>query len=93
MAKKKTERKPSSLTEAIGLSSFLRSERTDFLFGMIIVLFAIVTFIAMFSYLNTGAADQSLLESLRPGEWLNTDKEFCNYCGSFGAIISYLFIT
>ena len=47
----------------------------------------------MFSYLNTGAADQSLLESLRPGEWLNTDKEFCNYCGSFGAIISYLFIT
>lgn len=47
----------------------------------------------MFSYLNTGAADQSLLESLRPGEWLNTGKEFCNYCGSFGAIISYLFIT
>ena len=93
MAKKKTERKSSSLTEAIGLSSFLRSEKTDFLFGMIIVLFAIVTLIAMFSYLNTGAADQSLLESLRPGEWLNTGKEFCNYCGSFGAIISYLFIT
>ena len=93
MAKKKSERKPSGLTEAIGLSSFLRSERTDFLFGMIIVLFAVYTFVAMFSYLNTGAADQSILESMRPGEWLNTQKVFVNYCGSAGAILSYLFIT
>lgn len=93
MAKKKSERKPSTLRDAIGLSSFLRSERTDFLFGMIIVIFAVFMFIAMISYLNTGAADQSLLENLRPGEWVNSGKVFCNYCGSAGAILSYLFIT
>ena len=93
MAKKKTERKASSLKEAIGLSGFLRSERTDFLFGMIIVIFAVYTIVAMSSYINTGATDQSLLENLRPGEWVNSDKVFSNYCGSFGAIISYFFIT
>lgn len=93
MAKKKSERKPSKLSEAIGLSSMLRSERTDFLFGMIIIVFAIYTIVAMSSYLKTGAADQSLLEDLRPGEWLNSGKVFCNYCGSAGAILSYLLIT
>lgn len=93
MAKKKSERKPSKLSEAIGLSSMLRSERTDFLFGMIIIIFAIYTIVAMSSYLRTGAADQSLLEDLRPGEWLNSGKVFCNYCGSAGAILSYLLIT
>lgn len=93
MAKKKTERKPSGLRDAIGLSSFLRSERTDFLFGMMIVVFSVFTFVTMFSYLKTGAADQSLLENLRPGEWVNSGKVFSNYCGSWGAILSYLLIT
>lgn len=93
MAKKKSERKLASFKEILGLSSFLRSERTDFLLGMIIVVFAVYMMVAMTSYLNTGAADQSLLESLRPGEWVNSGKVFANYCGSFGAIISYLFIT
>lgn len=93
MAKKKTERKPSGLRDAIGFSSFLRSERTDFLFGMMIVVFAVFTFVTMFSYMKTGAADQSLLENLRPGEWINSGKVFSNYCGSWGAILSYLLIT
>ena len=93
MAKKKTEKKASSFNDSLGWSNFLRSERTDFLFGMIIAVFAIYTFVAMFSYLNTGDADQSLLEGMRPGEWLNTDKIFSNYCGSAGAILSYVFIT
>ena len=50
---------------------------------------AVVLIIAMVSFINTGAADQSLLENLRPGEWTNTEKQFQNYCGSLGAIISY----
>ena len=93
MAKKKSERKPSRLRDAIGLSSILQSERTDFIIGMAIVCFAVYTFIAMVSYLKTGAADQSLLENMREGEWLNTSKVFANSCNSFGAIISYLLIT
>lgn len=93
MAKKKTERKPKNINEAIGLSSILKSERTDFLLGMITVVFAVYALVAMISYLNTGAADQSILEELRPGEWTNANKAFCNYCGSLGAILSYILIT
>lgn len=68
MAKKKAERKPANVKEALGFSSFLKSERTDFLLGLLIILFAIYLFVAMSSYLTTGAADQSILESMRPGE-------------------------
>lgn len=93
MAKKKAERNPAKLKEALGLSSFLRSERTDFLVGLIVILFAIYLFVAMSSYLSTGAADQSILESMRPGEWLNTERIFQNSCRSLGAILSYFFIT
>ena len=93
MAKKKAERKPAKSKEALGLSSFLRSERTDFLVGLIVILFAIYLFVAMSSYLSTGAADQSILESMRPGEWLNTERIFQNTCRSLGAILSYFFIT
>ena len=46
----------------------------------------------MVSFLRTGAADQSILENLRPGEWTNEGQQFQNYCGSLGAIISYWLI-
>ena len=49
--------------------------------------------IAFVSYFYTGKADQSILEDLRPGEWLNNDDLFQNKCRSFGAILSYYFIT
>ena len=52
MAKKKTERKASNFKEAIGLQSILKSERTDFLLGMVIALFAVYTFVALFSYIK-----------------------------------------
>lgn len=45
--------------------------------------------LAMISFLSTGAADQSLLENMQPGEWTNTQQLFQNYCGSMGAILSY----
>lgn len=93
MAKKEAERKPANIKEALGLSSFLRSERTDFLLGLIIILFAIYLFVAMSSFLTTGAADQSILESMRPGEWFNTERIFQNYCSSVGAMLSYFFMT
>lgn len=94
MAKKK-ERQPKqkkSFSEAIGIN-ILSSETTDFFLGLILVAFAIFVIIAMVSYFFTGQADQSILENMRPGEWLNEHKEFTNYCGSFGAILSYYFIT
>lgn len=74
MAKKKTERKASNSKEATIWQSILKSEKTDFLVGMMIAILAIHLTVSMVSYINTGAEDQSLLENLRPGEWLNHDK-------------------
>ena len=90
MAKKKTERKAPNFKEAIGWQSILKSERTDFLLGLLIALFAAYAIVAMFSYICTGAADQSLLEHLRPGEWFNKGHIFRNCCGSLGAMLSYI---
>lgn len=90
--KKKTERKPKSFNEAVGFTNKY-SERTDFIFGIILFALAVYLMIAMISYLYTGEADQSILENMRPGEWTNSHQEFSNYCGSLGAIISYILIT
>ncbi|SET05282.1 FtsK/SpoIIIE family DNA translocase [Prevotella sp. kh1p2] len=94
MARKKSERKPKNVGEAVGFKSynFKTNEKTDFILGLVLMLVAIYIIIAMVSFLTTGQADQSLLESLRPGEWMNTHQVFTNYCGSFGAILSYFFL-
>ena len=93
MAKKKVERKSKSFTEVFGLNKILSNETTDALFGLFLIAAAIVLIIAMGSFFATGAADQSILENLRPGEWLNTGKQFTNYCGSIGALLSYYLMT
>ena len=93
MAKKKNERKSKSLADIFGLSKILSNETTDALFGLFLIAAAIVMIIAMGSFLATGAADQSILENLRPGEWVNTGKQFTNYCGSLGALLSYYLMT
>lgn len=93
MVKKKSERKPKNIMEAVGFQNIFNSEKTDFLLGLIILIIATYIIIAMVSFLNTGQADQSILEDLRPGEWLNTNRTFKNYCGSIGSIIAYTLIT
>ena len=93
MVRKKTERKPKSLGEAVGFKNIFSNEKADFFLGIVLFLFAIYVTIALVSYFSTGQADQSLLENLRPGEWLNPNHEFENYCGSIGAILSYKLIT
>ena len=92
MAKKRTERKAKSFGEAIGLQYIFNNTITDFFLGLALIGIAIVTIIAMVSFLNTGYADQSILENLKAGEWTNNEQQFQNYCGSQGAIISYWLI-
>ena len=92
MAKKRTERKAKSFGEAIGLQYIFNNTITDFFLGLALIGIAIVTIIAMVSFLNTGYADQSILENLKAGEWTNNEQQFQNYCGSLGAIISYWLI-
>ena len=93
MAKKKEERKTSSFSELTGWAKILRSETTDFLIGVIVILFAAFLTVAMVSFINTGADDQSILSNLRPTDWMNKGRAFSNCCGSTGAILSYLFMT
>ena len=93
MARKKTERNAKSFGEAIGLQYIFNNTITDFFIGLALVGVAVVVLIGMTSFLYTGAIDQSLLENLQPGEWKNTAQEFQNYCGSWGAILSYWLIT
>lgn len=96
MAKRKTARKTNNKTtfgDAIGLNYIFDNAITDFFLGLLTVAIAVVMIIAMCSYLSTGATDQSMLENLRAGEWVNTGQEFRNYCGSLGAIVSYYLIT
>ena len=89
MAKKKTSGKTKSFSEAIGLQYIFNNTITDFFLGLALLVVAVVMMLAMISFLSTGAADQSLLENLQPGEWTNTQQLFQNYGGSLGAILSY----
>ena len=93
MAKKKVDKKPQNISEAMGLQNIINNEKVDFIIGLFFVVCSIVLLIAFVSYFYTGKADQSILEDLRPGEWLNNDDLFQNKCRSLGAILSYYFIT
>ena len=93
MAKKKKSNKSLSLNEAIGAEAFINNEKIEFVLGLCTFLISILIFISFFSFFSTGKADQSLLEDLRPQEWLNHNKLFQNSCGSIGAITSHFFIT
>ena len=88
MAKKKTEHKRKTFTEAIGLNNII-NDKTGFVVGLILLCVAIYICVAFFSYFNTGAADQSLVTDLRPGEVENANRAFQNTCGSLGALLSY----
>lgn len=88
MAKKKTEHKSKTFTEALGLNNII-NDKTGFVVGLILLCVSIYICVAFFSYFSTGAADQSLVTDLRPREVENANRVFQNACGSLGAIISY----
>lgn len=94
MTQRKSERKPKKSGKTVGSHHTSTDHgKVDFFLGLILFLASVYLIIAMISYLVTGASDQSILENLRPGEWLNPNREFANYCGSIGALLSYFLIT
>lgn len=93
MTKRRSTKKSKSFGEAVGIRNRFESDTANFFFGLVLLAVSVYLIIAMVSYLSTGSADQSILESLRPMEFLNGNHEFGNYCGSIGAIISYYLIT
>ena len=87
--RERPEREASSLMEAIGLDKIFHNERINFTIGLVLVCVAIFLVLSLFSFLTTGAADQSLIENLRSGDLLNQKKLFANSCGSVGAYTGY----
>lgn len=94
MAKKKksSARPAKSFNEALGIKNIFGNDIINFLFGTFLLFVAIYVTIAFVSYFQTGQADQSMVLDLRPGEIWNENKEFENYCGSIGALLSWFFI-
>lgn len=91
--RKKTQHKSKRPQASKKMRKTISNDKVDFMLGVILLLISVFIIIAMGSYLSTGAVDQSTLENLRQGEWLNNHNEFVNYCGSFGAIVSYYLIS
>lgn len=92
--KKKTSARPAkTFSEAVGIKNIFGNDIINFLFGTFLLFIAIYITIAFVSYFNTGQADQSMVLDMRPGEIWNSNKEFENYCGSIGALISWFFIS
>ena len=96
MAKKKatktTEKTAKTLKEALGIDKIFYNERINFVVGFCLLIIGGYLIWAFVSYLFTGAADQSLIESPRNGEMLNEKREFANSCGSLGAYAAHFFI-
>ena len=96
MAKKKTIRtteKPArTFREALGIDKIFFNERINFVLGCLLLFIAGYMVWAFVSFLVTGSADQSLIESPKEGEIMNEAREFQNSCGSLGAYLSWFFI-
>ena len=95
MAKKKKEKRSSqasSFSEALGIKNIFSNEILWIFVGFIIIAVAIYMLIAFISFLSTGSADQTMIESAREGELMNPQIVFANTCGKLGAYLSYYFI-
>ena len=89
MAKKKTEKaqEPKEI-KTNRISNFTKSETTQFVIGLICVIFAVYLLLAFTSFFFTGAADQSILNHEQPGELMQTANQVKNYAGARGAQLS-----
>ena len=95
MAKKKKEKRPSQASgfaDALGLKNIFSNEIIWIFVGFIIIAVAVYMLIAFISYLSTGAADQTMIDSAREGELMNPQVVFANTCGKLGAYLSNYFI-
>lgn len=93
MVKKKNKQLGKSFSEVIGLNNILQNDVVNFIVGLILIFLSIYVIIAFISFFSTGQYDQSLILDHNPQEVLNKNREFKNSCGSFGAFVSYFFIS
>ena len=93
MAKKKTEKAPEPKEiKTNKLTNFTKSETTQFVIGLVCVIFSVYLLLAFTSFFFTGDADQSILSHQQPGELMQTANNVKNYAGARGAQVSEYFI-
>ena len=97
MAKKKNsktykEKPASTLSEALDLKNIFHNDRLNFILGVALFIIAGFMLWSFVSFLASGTADMSIIETPRDGEILNQNHEFVNACGSVGAYTSWFFI-
>lgn len=85
--KEKTEKKKLNIE-----LSFFKDPRLHLAFGLFLIVFSICLFIAFTSYLFTGNADQSIVESFWGISVVEDGKEVENWLGLMGASLSHLFV-
>lgn len=71
---------------------FLKDPRFVLAVGFVLIISSLYLFIAMFSYLFTGKADQSVVEGMGQSGLIESGIEAENWLGLYGAITSHYFI-
>lgn len=72
--------------------AMLQERKVRMIGGLATMFLAIAMGIGMVSYLFTGQADQSIVESLGPGQFINEGLQSRNVFGLLGALLSHLLI-
>lgn len=94
MAKKNTVLKKQKTTspDPKSLMKNVKGDTLQFIIGFFLIIFSIYLFLAFLSFLVTGTADQSILESSTSEELLARHNEIRNYAGVRGAQLAHFFI-
>src|SRR5688572_23750842 len=71
---------------------FLKDPRLKLAGGFFLMVAGIFLLLALISYLFTGKADQSVVQSFRDASLLESGKETENWLGLYGALTSHYFI-
>jgi S-DNA-T family DNA segregation ATPase FtsK/SpoIIIE len=74
------------------LKTFLTNERTRYITGLLLSIFAVYTCLALLSFFFTGAADQSKIENVSLGELVFSKESVGNWAGVRGAYLSELLV-
>lgn len=71
---------------------FLKDPRIKLAAGFFLMIAGVYLFLALFSYLFTGKADQSVVQALADSSLVDSGRETENWLGLYGAVVSHYFV-
>ncbi len=88
----KEKKSRSSKSQSKFSFAFLKDPRFRLAIGFFLIICSLYLFVAFISYLFTGKADQSVIESLQSGGVIESGRETDNWLGLYGAYTSHYLI-